>query len=124
MSLKLVRLELARTQEFPEGDPHHGYEIRMPLSSNGHIDEKAYKASAQLCTVRHFRPDDADKRGQLVHTKGGWAISYLPGDADDEPVLKLGSHVFRTGEYVAIVERDGGEQVFRVVSIGDVPLHA
>jgi hypothetical protein len=125
MALKLVRLELARTRESPEGDPHHGYEIRMPLSRDGHIDEKAFKDQAQLCTVRHFRPHDEDTRGQLVRTRsGGWAISYLPGEDDDEPMFKLGGHVFRAGEYISVTERDGGEQVFRVASVRDLPITA
>jgi hypothetical protein len=121
MTLKLVRLELARTSEFPEGDPRHGYEIRVPLSHDGHVDAQAFKKMEQLCTVRHFSPDQDDMRGQLVRTRGGgWAISYLPGEDDDESVVKLGQHVFRPGEYVSIREHDKGEQVFRVASVDDI----
>jgi hypothetical protein len=125
MALKVVRLELARTKEHPDGDPRHGYEIRMPLTRDGRIDAKTYKDEAQLCTVRHFRPDAEDERGQIGRTsRGSWAISYLPGEDDDEPVIRLGDHVFRVGQYVTIVERDGGEQVFKVVSVRDAKVHA
>jgi hypothetical protein len=125
MSLKLVRLELARTKDHPEGQPGHGYEIRMPLARDGRIDANKFKGNEQLCTVRHFRADGEDERGQLVRTRGNaWAISYKAGQEDDEAIVKLGAHVFRPGEYVAIVEHDRGEQVFRVASVSDVPTHA
>jgi hypothetical protein len=35
MSLKLIRLELARTPDFPEGSRRHGYEFVAPLDSTG-----------------------------------------------------------------------------------------
>ena len=40
MSLKKVRLELARCAEYPEGSPDVGYEIVAPLNLDGHIDLK------------------------------------------------------------------------------------
>lgn len=123
MPLKLVRLELARTPAFPDGDSNHGYEIRMPLSRDGRIDAKAFKKAATLCTVRHFRPGQDDDRGQLVRTEGGgWAISYVPGEDDDERMIRLDTHVFRIGEYVSISEHGVGVQAFRVASINDVAL--
>lgn len=124
MTLKLARLELARTKEFPDGDHRHGYELRLPLDPDGHIDAKAYQEVAQLCTVRHFRPDGDDEHGQLVRQRDKWAISYVPGEDDDEPVFRLGGHRFRIGEYITIEEHGRGDQVFRVVALGDVPVSA
>jgi len=123
MALKLIRLELARTKEFPDGDPNHGYEVRAPLTSDGRLDLAAFKSVAQLCTVRHFRPDADDEHGELVRTKGGdWAFSYVVGDSDDEPIFRLATHAFKDGEYVTITEHDGAARVFRVASVRDVPL--
>jgi hypothetical protein len=123
MTLKLIRLELARTREFPNGDPRHGYELRAPLTRDGRLDAAAYMKSAQLCTARHFRPDGDDEHGELIRTRpGDWALSYDLGEADDEPIYRLGDHRFLEGEYITITEHDGEARVFRVVSVTDVPL--
>lgn len=36
--LKRIRLNLARSKEFPSGSTKHGYEFVAPLDSKGHID--------------------------------------------------------------------------------------
>jgi hypothetical protein len=47
--LKRIRLNLARSKEFPLGSDRHGYEFVAPLDASGHID-------ANLCTPsRSFR---------------------------------------------------------------------
>ena len=38
MSLKRIRLELARTPDFPNGSGQHGYEFVAPLDDKGHLD--------------------------------------------------------------------------------------
>jgi len=35
MALKRIRLELARTADFPEGSPSHGYEFVAALDPRG-----------------------------------------------------------------------------------------
>ena len=37
MSLKRVRLELARTPDFPAGSPSHGYEFVAPLDHKAQL---------------------------------------------------------------------------------------
>jgi hypothetical protein len=122
--MRQIRLELARTKDFPNGDPRHGYVIRAPLTRAGKIDAKAFRTQAQLCTVRSFAPDKEDEQGLLVRTRNGWAFSYAPGEEDDEPIFRLGDHVFKPGEYVTITEHDGEAQTFRVVEVSDVPAPA
>jgi hypothetical protein len=119
MSLATIRLELARSKEFPEGSPSHGYVVKAPLTADGHLDQQAWRRQKELCTVRRFWGDAEDELGQLVHTNGRrWAFSYVPGDdADDEPIFKLDRHVFRPGEYLSITEHDGVERTFRVAAI-------
>ena len=39
--LKRIRLNLARSKEFPTGSAQHGYEFVAPLDQNGHIDAEA-----------------------------------------------------------------------------------
>ncbi len=123
MTLKLIRLELARTEDHPDGSHKHGYEFTAPLAANGHLDDAGWTEFGQVCTVLRFWGDDeADEHGQLIRTSGGrWAFSYEPGDDDDEPIFRFGDHVFKAGEYVSITEHDGVARPFRIVWVKDPP---
>lgn len=52
--LRRIRLELARTPEFPEGSHAHGYELVAPLTADGHLDTEAWQANRQIATVHRF----------------------------------------------------------------------
>ena len=120
MPLKRVRLELSRTEGFPQGSPNHGYEFTIHLKEDGHIDMEAWEAEPQICTMVRFWGHEDDQRGQLIRTSdGGWAFSYTYGEEDDERVYHLLEHVLREGEYVSITERDGTTRPFKVVAVGD-----
>lgn len=57
-----------------------------------------------------------------MRTRGGrWAISYLPGPDDDEPIHRLEDHRFVEGQYVSIREADGTVRPFVVVHVRPVP---
>lgn len=118
MSLKKIRLELARTKDFPEGSARHGYEFVAPLDAKGHLDAKEWKRVAAACTVRRFWGEAADEHGILVHRPDGkWAFSYEEGDTDDEPIFRFDRHSFVSGEYVSVTEHDGVTRPFRVVAV-------
>ena len=118
MTLMLIRLELARTREFPDGSGRHGYELVAPLDSTGHLDPGGWKAMHQACTVRRFWGDTPDEHGLLVHRRDGkWVFSYTPGDDDDEPVFRLDRHRFAESEYISVTEHDGVTRPFKIVSI-------
>jgi len=117
MSLKHIRLELARTKDKPEGDPRCGYDFAAPLDAAGHFDAEAWKSDKARCTVRRFWAGTEDERGLLVHARGRWVFSYAVGDADDEPIFKFDRHAFVPGEYVTITEHDGVARPFKVVSV-------
>jgi hypothetical protein len=117
MMFMKIRLELARSPGFPDGSRNHGYEFVAPLDDSGHIDVEEWKRHKKRCTVRRFWEGEDDEEGYLVHTKGrSWAFSYAPGEEDDEPIFRFGSHVFREGEYVSVTEHDGVTRPFKVVS--------
>src|SRR6478735_6589282 len=40
-TFKRIRLDLARSSEFPTGSTRHGYEFVAPLDPSGHIDSRA-----------------------------------------------------------------------------------
>lgn len=117
-SLQAVRLELARTPDFPSGNPECGYEFIAPLDAKGLLDAVAWPAVRSRCTVRRFWLDQPEETGSLLHTRGGrWVFSYAPGTEDDEPIFKFDRHAFVPGEYVSITEHDGVTRPFKVVSI-------
>jgi hypothetical protein len=119
MTLRTIRLELARNREFPEGSPRHGYEFVAPLDKDGRFDAAEWKAKRERCHVRRFWENQEDEAGALVHLRGDrWAFSYDPStDLDDEPIFRFDRHTFKTGEYVSITEHDGVQRTFKVTSI-------
>jgi hypothetical protein len=112
---KLVRLELARTPEFPEGSASRAYMLRVPLDDDGLIDEAALAQRPAMATVRRFWPNEADLTGHLLRSGKGWVFSYAIGEEDDEAVYHLGDHPLRLGDYVTITEPDGERYPFKVV---------
>ena len=118
MTLKKIRLELARTADAPEGDRRCGYEFIAPLDATGRLDAAAWPRDKGKCTVRRFWTDQDDEHGMLEHHRGGrWLFSYRPGEDDDEPIFRMAKHAFVRGEYVSITEHDGVERPFRVAAI-------
>lgn len=119
MSLKTIRLELARDHDFPNGSSARGYELRAPLTPDGHIDADAWRQNRKACRVNRFWEGEGNESGHLRHSRSGWAFHYdIKGDPDDDETgFKFESHVFKEGEYVSIREHDGALRTFRVVSV-------
>lgn len=122
-TLKRIRLNLARSKEFPQGSYKHGYEFVAPLKINGHIDEVLWKQHRDHCRVRRFWEGRDDEIGFLVHRPGGpehgrWVFDYNPKRADDdESGYRFGTHIFRPGEYVSIRGEEGELHTFQVASV-------
>lgn len=110
----LVRLELARTPEFPAGSASRAYMLRVPLDEAGVIDDAALAKRPAMATVRRFWPNEADQSGYLLRNGKAWVFSYAVGDDDDEKLFHLEAHPLRVGEYVTITEPDGTRFPFRV----------
>ena len=118
MSLKRIRLELARTPDHPNGSPSYGYEFVAPLDDKGHLASVEWPKQKGACTVRRFWDGTPDEHGALIHrSNGSWAFSYAPGEDDDEPIFKFDRHRFVVGEYVTITEHDGIALPFRVADV-------
>ena len=120
--LKTIRLNLARTKEFPHGSDRHGYRLTAPLDSDGHLDAAGWKKHRDQCRVVRFWAGEEDDVGHLVHRPGGsWGFTYdIDGDEGDESGFKLQNHVFIPGEYVSIRDDDGELHTFTVVTVEDV----
>ncbi len=117
-AVKLIRLELARHPDFPQGSAARGYELHAPLTADGHLDVDAWRQAPGKCAVRRFWPGEPDRVGQLHHTRHRtWAFSYAPGEEDDETLYRLEGHVFAPGEYVTVAEPGAGPHTFRIVAV-------
>lgn len=117
-SLRKIRLELARTRDYPEGNPSCGYEFTAPLTRDGHLDLDFYRQNKSACRVRRFWEGQETESGVLLHQgKDRWVFSYAPGEDDDEPAFKFDRHSFVAGEYVSITEHDGVTRPFKIVSV-------
>lgn len=119
MSLKRVRLELARTADHPQGNSKCGYEFIAPLDSHGHFDADAWKKAKDRCKVLRFWEGQDNERGQLVHTRGRkWIFDYdAARNDDDEPIFRFEEVAFTPGAYISVTEHDGETRPFRVVSV-------
>ena len=76
-NFKRIRLNLARSKEFPQGSSRRGYEFVAPLKANGHIDEAQWRKDRAHCRVRRFWEGQADEIGILVHRPGGRDLMYI-----------------------------------------------
>jgi hypothetical protein len=121
--LKRIRLNLARSKEFPLGSDRHGYEFVAPLDPHGHIDAELWHKHREHCGVRRFWSGEQDQHGRLVHKPGGteharWIFDYdESSDEDDEAGYRFADHVFRPGEYVSIRDEEGELHTFQVASV-------
>lgn len=118
MTLKRIRLELARDHDFPEGSRVRGYEIIAPLDDEDHLVAEEWRKNRDKCRVRRFWAGE-EEMARLVHKRGGtWAIDYDPNtDEDDESGYKFDKHKFTPGEYVSVKERDGVMRTFHIASV-------
>lgn len=122
MTLKRIRLELARDHDFPNGSRAHGYEFAAPLDEAGRLVPAEWREARDRCRVKRFWDKQPAEIGHLVHRRGGsWAFDYDPKRKDDdEPGFKFDKHLFVPGEYVSITEHDGVQRTFRVVAVADL----
>ena len=96
-ALKRIRLQLARSKQFPSGSTHHGYEFVAPIDGSGHIDPRLWHQYKEHCRVRRFWQGEDEQIGQLVHKPGGaeharWVFDYDAGsDDDDESGYRFGA---------------------------------
>src|SRR5262249_13450946 len=88
--LKRIRLNLARSKEFPSGSDQDGYEFVAPLDADGYIDVELWRKYREHCGVRRFWDGEDDEFGRLVHRPGGaeharWVFDYdETAEEDDE----------------------------------------
>lgn len=119
MTLKRIRLELARDHDFPAGSHERGYDFIAPLDDQGHLDAAEWRKQRERCRVKRFWAGQPNEIGHLVHKPGGsWAFDYdTKSTADDEKGFKFDRHSFIPGEYVSIKEHDGVQRTFFIKAV-------
>ena len=111
---KKIRLELARTRDFPAGSVSRGFLISLPLDRDGHIDDEALSIKPHRATVRRYWSNEAEESGNVIPLAGGWALRCNGGP---DRMLLLGGHSIRLGEQVSVLDGDGAVLPFTVASI-------
>jgi hypothetical protein len=76
-NLNFIRLELARTPEFPQGSSDHRYEFVAPLTKDAHIDAAAWKEVKDRCEVTRVWGAEELQFGLLRHVGKGWSASCV-----------------------------------------------
>jgi hypothetical protein len=112
-----VRLELARTPDFPNGSASRCYLLRVPIGADGLLERAELDADPARATVRRFWPNQPDLSGYVIRSPRGWAFSYRLGEEDDETVFHLETHKLKLGEYITLTEPDGEQLPFRVATL-------
>lgn len=111
---KKIRLELARTNEFPSGSVSRGYLMHLPLDAHGNIDAPTLARKPHHATVHRYWSTEPDESGTVVPLDGGWALR-CNGSADR--MLLLDGQPFRLGDQVSVCDTSGDILPFTVASI-------
>lgn len=109
-----VRLELAKTKEFPAGSVSRGYIIRLPFDDEDLLDREAFERSPHRATVRRYWSTEPDEAGLLIAIEDGWAMR---SNGRPQRMLQLHSRPIRLGQQVSVVDADGTSLPFRVAGI-------
>ena len=120
--LSKIRLELARTPEFPKGSPKHGYELVAPLTKDEHIHEKNVIEVKHRCPAVEFWGGELPEEGVFRRTGTGWQFDTVTEAAKDDEPFDIDRHLLSPTTYITIRSRDGVQRPFRVVSIEPVVL--
>ena len=117
MKWKMIRLELARTNDFPDGSVSRAYLLRLPLAEDGLIDERALRDAPAQAIARRCWPNEPEMAGYLVAANGGLSFSDEPAGDCSGNVFHLETRPIRMGERVLLTEPNGRKLPFRVASL-------
>lgn len=117
---QLIRLDLARSESYPEGSHDHCCLLRLPLDAQGMVDVAAIKANPEQATVLRSTPDAPERTGHIGRRDRQWVFSYAPGSDEDELLFQLETHSLLPGNYLTITDPSGEATCFQVVSTSAV----
>ena len=120
MNWMLIRLELSATEEFPRGSASRCYLLRLPLRTDGLIDEYEMLAAPRQATVSRFWPSEPDQLGYLPPIKGGCGFSCEFEGTEGRCTCDVGACAIELGRCLCFVEPDGRTLPFRIVSLAPI----
>ena len=122
MSWTRLRLELARGPDHPDGSHRIGYELTLPLDTDGKLAVPVFRELPELCSVHRFREDSDDRTGTLKHHRGDhWVFAFGGPEGLEENLPRFGQHRFRIGDYVSVLDERGHDHAYRIVSAVPAP---
>lgn len=110
---RIVKLELAPTEDYPKGSPAMAFLLRIPLNDAGMIDRYALIAEPKNAFVRRFWLNEPDRSGVLRPIDTGWSFEF----SDGERHARLEDVPITPDAMVKLTQADGTPVIFRVVSI-------
>ena len=113
-----VKLELAHSREFPNGNTAFGYELMLPLTSDHRLDYRAWQQHRHGNSVCRFSAQGR-VAWQLKHDRHGWYFAFGYGEARDEAVLRRDDDRFIVGECIPITEFDGQTRIFGLSKLSE-----
>ena len=111
----VVVMLLARAPGRPDGDISDRLEMRLCLTADARIDERAYAADPLPWPTRRVDPDGRVFTGEIIRTDAGWAIRRT--GSEDDPLWPFEPVLLRPGEYVAVRPPEGDELIYRIVGV-------
>lgn len=114
MNWKSIRLELAKTGEFPAGSVSRAYLICLPLNDQDTIDRAAIRRDPAKAIVRRHWSTEPDQRGVIIPAGHEWTMRC---DNNPDRKLQLDGMPLRLGQHVSVVEPDGSILPFKIASV-------
>lgn len=111
-----VRLELASSREFADGNRDYGYELLAPLDPDCRLDIAAWQRRRHDNWVRRFQPAQEDGWGRLWHDRLGWFFVFGYGIDSGEAGLEDEDAAFVLGGEIWIIGDDGRARRFYVAA--------
>lgn len=113
-----IRLELACTDDFPDGSASRSYLFRVPLGDGAIIDAEAIKRMPALATAHRYWPNERDKFGHIIPTAHCWAVRFETGE--ESLLFELERQPIEENKVFVVKEPDGARRPFRVISVRPV----
>ncbi|QIK78671.1 hypothetical protein G7077_06930 [Sphingomonas piscis] len=115
MKWNSIRLELARTPDFPSGSVSRAFLLRLPIDEKGMVDWGEVSKQPSRATIRRFWASEPDRRGRIRAGPDGGILKDSPGGT--APMFDMAPQPLKLGEKVMVTAADGSELPFKVAFI-------
>jgi hypothetical protein len=116
----LIKLEMARSADYPFGSVSRAYLIRVPLDRVGMIDGAGVAQNPKRATVRRFWPNEPDQSGYVVKCQHRWGFREGDYPGSKGCFASMPDCSIRAGALLKVIERNGTSSPFRVAEISPI----